>query len=426
MNKKTGVHVYSTAPSKERGESFSGLNQLETLTLLQSITSWNKHNGPMILMADAPFIDFIERIGLKDLYSDVIELPPLENINESVFWAASKMQAIKMMGVGYYFVDIDLILDAPLPDTEASLVIAHDDYLSLPTGEKYHWQFKPFSNPPEYITPHWLRQEANDWLGYPKSLITGTSYSMFGFNTSLFMSTDQGFIDEYITAAFDWMTGNPCLDLQSGWAMMVWAEQVMLRDLVLERQTKFIQARDYLREDFSHLQDLKRFYKKNTEEYISGTINQLVLNILIPNGYVYDDHCGPHCFKITDKGLIATHLQEVHPLAIADIYMKTDGFSEFTARELASIFSCFTNLNVPEDLKTLSPNAHSYPINKITMEIIKSLDYYEKLETTQQIDSGSSYEINFDIQTEILDWCSCETEEECKKIIESIKLNKNI
>ena len=267
MNKKTGVHVYSTAPSKERGESFSGLNQLETLTLLQSITSWNKHNGPMILMADAPFIDFIERIGLKDLYSDVIELPPLENINESVFWAASKMQAIKMMGVGYYFVDIDLILDAPLPDTEASLVIAHDDYLSLPTGEKYHWQFKPFSNPPEYITPHWLRQEANDWLGYPKSLVTGTSYSMFGFNTSLFMSTDQGFIDEYITAAFDWMTGNPCLDLQSGWGMMVWAEQVMLRDLVLERQTKFIQARDYLREDFSHLQDLKRFYKKNTEEY---------------------------------------------------------------------------------------------------------------------------------------------------------------
>jgi hypothetical protein len=267
MNQKVGVHVYSTAPSKERGVEFIGLNQLETLTLLQSITSWNKHNGPMILMADAPFIDFIERIGLKHLYADIIELPPLENINENVFWAASKMQAIKMMGVGYYFVDIDLILDGPLPDTEASLVIAHDDYLSLPTGEKYHWQFKPFSNPPEYIAPHWLRQEANDWLGYPKSLITGTSYSMFGFNTSLFMSTDQGFIDEYVNAAFDWMTGNPCLDLQSGWAMMVWAEQVMLRDLALEKQTKFIQARDYLREDFSHLQDLKRFYKKNTEEY---------------------------------------------------------------------------------------------------------------------------------------------------------------
>ena len=60
------------------------------------------------------------------------------------------------------------------------------------------------------------------------------------------------------------------------------------------------------------------------------------------------------------------------------------------------------------------------------MEIIKSLEYYEKLETAQQIDSGASYEINFDIQTEILDWCTCETEEECKKIINSVKHNKNI
>jgi len=111
---------------------------------------------------------------------------------------------------------------------------------------------------------------------------------------------------------------------------------------------------------------------------------------------------------------------------MADIYTKTDGFNEFTARDLASIFSCFTNLNVPEDLKQIYPEAHSYPINKITMEIIKSLEYYEILETSQQIDSGSSYEINFDIQTEILDWCSCETEEECKKIINSVKHNKNI
>jgi len=169
-------------------------------------------------------------------------------------------------------------------------------------------------------------------------------------------------------------------------------------------------------------------YKKNTEEYISGTINQLVTSILIPNEFIQknDTDTEDNCLKITDKGLIATHLQEVHPLTMADIYTKTDGFNEFTARDLASIFSCFTNLNVPEDLKQLYPEAHSYPINKITMDIIKSLEYYEKIETAQQIDSGSSYEINFDIQTEILDWCSCETEEGCKKIINSVKHNKNI
>jgi hypothetical protein len=167
-------------------------------------------------------------------------------------------------------------------------------------------------------------------------------------------------------------------------------------------------------------------YKKNTEDYISGTINQLVANILIPNGFIQKNETDEDCLKITDKGVIATHLQEVHPLAMADIYTQTDGFSEFTAQDLASIFSCFTNLNVPEDLKQIYPEAHSYPINKITMDIVNSLEYYEKIETTQQIDSGSSYEINFDIQKELFEWCACETEEECKKIIDAVKREKNI
>jgi superfamily II RNA helicase len=202
----------------------------------------------------------------------------------------------------------------------------------------------------------------------------------------------------------------------------------------IETEYKFLQN-DLLKfdavKDTEYEYKQNNLYKKNTEEYISGTINQLVLNILIPNGYVYDESiidesCGTHCFKITDKGLIATHLQEVHPLAIADIYMKTDGFSEFTARELASIFSCFTNLNVPDDLKQIYPEAHSYPINKITLDINTTLEYYEKLETAQQINTGASYEINFDIQTEILDWCACETEEDCKRIIDAVKRLKNI
>lgn len=267
MNHKPGVHVYSTAPSLQRGNPFVGLNQLETLTLFQSIMAWNKHNGPIVLMADAPFIDFIIRMGLDEFYIDIIELPPIENVNQDVFWAASKLQALQMMGAGHYFIDIDLVVDGPIPDTEAELIIAHDDYLSLPTGERYHWQFKPFSNPPDYVAPHWLRQESNDWLGYPKSPVTNTSYSMFGLNTSIFCSHNQEFINEYTKAAFDWMVNNPCTDPQCGWAMMVWAEQVMLRDLVFERQTKFIQVRDYLREKFSHLQDLKHLYEKNREDY---------------------------------------------------------------------------------------------------------------------------------------------------------------
>ena len=165
-------------------------------------------------------------------------------------------------------------------------------------------------------------------------------------------------------------------------------------------------------------------FKKNTEEYISQTINQLVSHILIPNGFI---EINPDSsLKITDKGLIATHLQEIHSLTFADIYIKSDGFIEFNASQISSILSCFTNLNVPDDLKNKYPETQSYFINIITMDFINSLNHYESLETSLKINSGSSYEINFDIQREILDWCSCNNEEECKQLIEYIKIKKNI
>jgi hypothetical protein len=83
-------------------------------------------------------------------------------------------------------------------------------------------------------------------------------------------------------------------------------------------------------------------------------------------------------------------------------------------------------VNVPEDIKQLFPNAHSYVLNKTSTEFYDLLEKYDSLEKKLMIDSGSSYEINFDIQTDILDWCYARTEEECKMIIHSIKKIKNI
>jgi len=266
MTDKIAVHVYSTQPAKERGNPFLSLNDVETLTLMQSVSKWNEHNGPMILVADEAFIRFVERIGLADLYMDIIILEDIPHeINQNIFWAAAKLKAMQMLGANYYYVDIDLIVNAPLPDTSANLVIAHKDYLETEDGVKYHWQFRPFSEPPSYERPVWLRQEANNWNGLKRSPIDGTGYVMTGFNTSLFMTTDQGFLDEYLAAAFNFMTGNPCTNPQTGWAMMVWAEQVMLDDVAHYRQMYMIQARDYLRDNFIHLQDVKETFKKYPE-----------------------------------------------------------------------------------------------------------------------------------------------------------------
>lgn len=84
----------------------------------------------------------------------------------------------------------------------------------------------------------------------------------------------------------------------------------------IETEYKFLQN-DLLKFDAVSTAELNykqnMVYKKNTEEYISGTIHQLVTNILIPNEFILiqKNEAEDNCLKITDKGLIATHLQEV-------------------------------------------------------------------------------------------------------------------
>lgn len=166
-------------------------------------------------------------------------------------------------------------------------------------------------------------------------------------------------------------------------------------------------------------------FKKNTEEYISGTINQIVSNILVVNGFVEIVNENNYK-KITEKGIIASQLQEIHPLVFADIYMNTEGFGNLTAHLLVGLFSCFTNINVTDDIKTVYPQTHYHSLNSVTLNIKNLLETYDSVETNEQVDSGSNYDIHFDIQKEMIDWTYCKNEEDCKKLIHTIKMEKNI
>ena len=167
-------------------------------------------------------------------------------------------------------------------------------------------------------------------------------------------------------------------------------------------------------------------FRQHSSDYIQTVIEQVMKNVLFDHGFILFCQNESDKNKITEKGLIASQLHEMHPLIFADIYTSTAGFVNLSAEELAALFSCFSNVNVAEDMKQLFPNAHSYELNKTSMEFYKALEKYECLEKRLMIDSGSSYDMNFDIQNDILEWCDAPNEEECKRIIHSIKKMKNI
>mgnify|MGYP003350841372 CR=1 FL=1 len=71
-----------------------------------------------------------------------------------------------------------------------------------------------------------------------------------------------------------------------------------------------------------------------------------------------------HNPKPTQKGVISTHLREIHCLVFAELIDKKM-FDDLTSKQLVAIFSCFTNISVQDDLKAFFPK----PDNKIIQNV---------------------------------------------------------
>jgi len=164
----------------------------------------------------------------------------------------------------------------------------------------------------------------------------------------------------------------------------------------------------------------KNAYQEKTEsEYIS-TVIQCVEEILCQNDFLTKRK------TLTTKGLVASQLQEAHPLALADTYVETDGFVEYRALDIAAIFSCFNNINVSDELKYHRPQTLSGAVNALSLYMSDRLGYYYHLEIVKKIHTGSSYDINYDLQPYIIAWYEAEDEIACKAVIAKIKHEKNI
>ena len=148
-------------------------------------------------------------------------------------------------------------------------------------------------------------------------------------------------------------------------------------------------------------------------DFIKDTILEMK-KLLEKNGFLLDD-------TPSQKGLIAAAFQEVHPLAMADLYHNTNGFSTLSSAHLAGLFSCFYPISVNDDVKV-----HYYSSNDIEMtSVIEYLDLvlnkYRKEEQDALLDSGSNYDIKYDLLNYVVRWCEASDEVECKAIIKELK-----
>jgi superfamily II RNA helicase len=158
-------------------------------------------------------------------------------------------------------------------------------------------------------------------------------------------------------------------------------------------------------------------------DYVGITVADLQ-EILLNNGFIQHADALADAHAITPKGRIAAQLQELHPLAMADLYVNTDYLNRLNPSQLAGLFSCFYPLTVKDELR--AHQCTDINLQDSVLYMKEKLDNYLRNEQTMYLITGANYEIAYDLLPYVIQWCASEDEITCKKIIQEVKLNVGV
>lgn len=141
-----------------------------------------------------------------------------------------------------------------------------------------------------------------------------------------------------------------------------------------------------------------------------------------------DIEINDNVYEVTRSGKIAYQLAEIHPVIAAHITLKWEWFKDFSVEQIIALFSCFTDIKVPEDLRRSVPSSNDAFLKEKIEYLMQHREEIEDLERIYKLETGIRYDdlLNYDLIDEIQEWISSETEEECKHFIQTRLAEKEI
>ena len=158
-----------------------------------------------------------------------------------------------------------------------------------------------------------------------------------------------------------------------------------------------------------------------TDSYIDSNVNK-VIQLLKEDKFIEETNGN---FTLTMKGTIASQMREIHCILFSEFIMNK-AFDTFTTNEIISVFSCFTNVTVPENLRTIFYDSNSPNIKKFISEIIEKKNVIEDKEIHFNINTGTNLDMHFDLFDYTSQWCECEDITQCKIVLQDMEMNKEI
>ena len=115
-------------------------------------------------------------------------------------------------------------------------------------------------------------------------------------------------------------------------------------------------------------------------------------------------------YVITRLGNICSNMAEIHPLIAGKIIERTEFCVNWSVEDFVVFFSCFAQIKVDEEYRRLVvPDT----VGKEMREHLRFIG--EEIECIGEINT-----FTYDLVEEIVAWCACETEQQCKYFIQGV------
>jgi hypothetical protein len=169
----------------------------------------------------------------------------------------------------------------------------------------------------------------------------------------------------------------------------------------------------------SELYELQKQYN-NVDYYLVNGVENIIK-------FIKNENCvlASNSFMLTLKGKIASQLREVHCLVFADI-LERNLLDILSSSQLVSLFSCFTNISVNEDLKEHLPFVYDSTVNDVITKITELYNDFQDKELSYGLNTGIDYYIHYDLLKYVGEWCNALSVEECKLVLQKLVEEKNI
>lgn len=204
-----------------------------------------------------------------------------------------------------------------------------------------------------------------------------------------------------------------------------------MKDMYKRIETESVFFRDFdetkqsLNDKRNELDDLEQYMTIQVDKICDIMINEQFMEPYI-DGVI--DHIKEETksYQLTSLGKMAMNVAEIHPLIISKLIEKWNYMANLSIPQIAGLLTCFTDIKVPDEQKVIIPKSNDVILKPYIETLETEYRRYESMELERGLYTGIEYTLMFDMVDDMMEWCDCKTDTDCKGFIQRMKSERGI